>query len=53
MQYVATVEAEIGVRFTDEAVLHLALTIQRERIAADLHIACSAATLQWLQERPI
>lgn len=55
MQYVATVEAEIGVRFTDEAVLHLALTftIQRQRIAEGLYISCSAATLQWLQARPI
>lgn len=55
MQYVATVEAEIGVRFTDEVVLHMALTltIQRERIAAHRHISCSAETLRWLQARPI
>lgn len=55
MQQVTTLETEIGVRFPDEAVLHLALVfaIQRDRIAAGLYSASSPAGLQWLQARPI
>lgn len=55
MQHVATVETTIGIRFTDEAVLHLALVfaIQRERMAQGLHMSCGTDTLQWLQARPI
>lgn len=55
MQHVATVETAIGVRFTDEAVLQLALVfaIQRERIGAGLYSWCRADILTWLQARPI
>jgi mannitol operon transcriptional antiterminator len=51
MEQVAWAEAELGGRFTDDAVLHLglALAIQAQRVRMRQWFICDAPTLDWLR----
>jgi len=51
LEQLAWAEAELGGRFTDDAILHLllALVIQGQRVRMGQWFACDADTLQWLQ----
>ncbi len=55
LEWVAYAEAELGGRFTDDEVLHLALafSIQAQRFRAGERIECQAETVQWLRARPV
>lgn len=54
-EWVAFAEAQLGGRFTDNAVLHLALTlaIQAQRARTGHTVACPADTLAWLQQQKV
>jgi len=51
---VAYAEAQLGGRFTDDAVLHLALVfaIQTDRIASGYHLNVSNENIEWLKSLP-
>jgi mannitol operon transcriptional antiterminator len=51
LEQLAWAEAQLGGRFTDEAVLHLtlALAIQAQRVGARRWFTCDAATIEWLR----
>jgi transcriptional antiterminator len=55
LEWVAYAEAELGGRFTDDEVLHLALafSIQAQRVRAGKRVECQVEALQWLQARPM
>jgi len=55
LEWVAYAEAELGGRFTDDEVLHLALafSIQAQRVRAGQRVECEGETLQWLQARHV
>ena len=52
---VAYAEAQLGGRFTDDAVLHIALilAIQTERIAKGFHLDISEENIAWLKRLPV
>lgn len=53
--HIAFAEAQLGGRFTDDAVLHLALmlALQSERVANGRHIDLDQPNIQWLQSLPV
>lgn len=55
LEWVAYAEAQFGGRFTDDAVLHLALTfaIQAFRVSARRDVECDAGTLAWLAKQRV
>lgn len=55
LSHVTYAEAQLGGRFTDDAVLLLALTlaIQTQRVAAGHVVAVDAALLDWLRPLPV
>jgi len=54
-EWVAQAEAQMGGRFADNAVLHLALAfaVQQERVQAEKIRHCSEEDLQWLSAQPV
>lgn len=54
-EWVAFAEDQLGGRFTDDALLYLALalSIQAQRVQEGYRVDCSAETLAWLQMRKI
>ncbi|GAB4423173.1 MAG: transcription antiterminator [Anaerolineae bacterium] len=54
-EWVAVAEAQLGGRFTDNAVLHLALAlaIQAQRVQAGQHVKLPAETVEWLQGQKV
>ena len=52
---VAQAEAQMGGRFADNAVLHLALAfaVQRERVRAGYISHCAEENVQWLKTQPV
>lgn len=52
---IAFAEAQLGGRFTDDAVLHLALmlAIQTERVASGRHIDIVQSEIEWLSSLPV
>ena len=53
LEWVGYAEVQLGGRFTDEAVLHLALafSIQAHRVQSEHHIEHEAGTLHWLETK--
>ncbi|MGC9358406.1 MAG: BglG family transcription antiterminator, partial [Anaerolineae bacterium] len=54
-EWVAQAEAQMGGRFADNAVLHiaLALAVQQERVQAGKICRCSEEDLEWLKSQPV
>ena len=55
LDWVTYAETQLGGRFTDEAVLHLALAfaLQAQRVHAGNHIDHEAGTLHWLETKKV
>ena len=55
LEWVGYAEAQLGGRFTDEAVLHLALalSIQAQRVRSGHHIKPEVGTLHWLETKKV
>lgn len=51
--WVAHAEAQLGGRFTDDTVLHLALAIQAERAGHRHYLALNTEMLAWLQAQKV